>query len=95
MLLSIMATAFCAHFLSPQFLSQLSTTKAADGTEESKLSRFNILTAGGFLLSAVLSAPLTLTRTLVLALALALALTTDPNQVLSAPLTLALALALP
>ena len=93
MLLSIMATAFCAHFLSPQFLSQLSTTKAADGTEESKLSRFNILTAGGFLLSAVLSAPLTLTLTLVLALALAL--TTDPNQVLSAPLALALALALP
>jgi sodium-coupled neutral amino acid transporter 11 len=56
MLLSIMATAFCAHFLSPQFLSQLSATKAADGKEESKLSRFNILTAGGFLLSAVLSA---------------------------------------
>jgi len=56
MLLSIMATAFCAHFLSPQFLSQLSITKAADGKEESKLTRFNILTAGGFLLSAVLSA---------------------------------------
>lgn len=56
MLLSILATAFCAHFLSPQFLAQLSETKAADGTKESKLPRFSILTAGGFALSAVLSA---------------------------------------
>ena len=53
MLLSILATAFCAHFLSPQFLDQLSTTRAADGTEQSKLPRFTLLTAGGFILSAV------------------------------------------
>ena len=57
MLLSIMATAFCAHFLSPTFLSQLSTTKGADGKPESKLTRFNLLTAGGFLLSAVTPSP--------------------------------------
>lgn len=55
-LLSILATAFCAHFLSPQFLAQLSTTRAPDGTPESKLPRFTLLTAGGFVLSAVLSA---------------------------------------
>ena len=52
-LLSILATAFCAHFLSPQFLDQLSATRAADGTEQSKLPRFTLLTAGGFILSAV------------------------------------------
>jgi sodium-coupled neutral amino acid transporter 11 len=55
-LLSILATAFCAHFLSPQFLAQLSDTKATDGSTESKLPRFGLLTAGGFALSAVLSA---------------------------------------
>ena len=95
MLLSILATAFCAHFLSPQFLDQLSTTRAADGTEQSKLPRFTLLTAGGFILSAVpprhpnprpspspspYALALALTLALTLALALALALTLAPSR---------------
>jgi len=51
-LVSILATAFCAHFLAPQFFSQLSAE--IDGS--SKMPRFNLLSAGGFGLSAVLSA---------------------------------------
>ncbi|KAL1528857.1 hypothetical protein AB1Y20_010180 [Prymnesium parvum] len=51
-LVSILATAFCAHFIAPQFYNELADTK--DGS--SKMPAFNLLTAGGFVLSAALSA---------------------------------------
>merc|ERR1711972_517648 len=53
-LVSILATAFCAHFIAPQFYNELSDGGGDDGS--SKMGRFNILTAGGFALSAALSA---------------------------------------
>ena len=92
MLLSILATAFCAHFLSPQFLAQLSTTRAPDGTPESKLPRFTLLTAGGFVLSAV--PPRHPNPALALALTPTLPWPSPSPYALALALTLALTLAL-
>ena len=56
-LMSILATAFCAHFVAPQFYNELAPSDDKGGAQTgSKLPRFNLLTIGGFGLSAVLSA---------------------------------------
>merc|ERR1719203_1773599 len=51
-LVTILATAFCAHFIAPQFYNELSD----GGSANSKLPRFGLLTLAGFALSALLSA---------------------------------------
>lgn len=57
-LVSIMATAFLAHFIAPQFYNELSAGEGADGKPATggKMGRFTQLTGGGFLMSGLLSA---------------------------------------
>lgn len=62
-LMSILATAFCAHFIAPQFYNELAPdggNGASQGSPQvstgSKMGRFNALAAGGFGLSAVFTA---------------------------------------
>lgn len=50
-LVSMLATSFCAHFLAPQFYNDLSSAG-----KESKTGRYAALTAAGFILSALISA---------------------------------------
>jgi len=55
-LVSILATAFMAHFLTPQFYSQLSSGTPTKDAKVQKMKRFNVLVMSGFALSGLLSA---------------------------------------
>ena len=62
-LLSILATSYCSHFLAPQFYNELAAPApppparpSSSAAGASKLPRFGALTAGGFAISAALSA---------------------------------------
>ena len=59
-LLSILATSFCAHMLAPNFYNELSPGESESGAAQqpraSKLARFNLLVGSGFGLSGMLSA---------------------------------------